>query len=107
MIKPDTIGQYTGWKNTRYKNRKKEKVFEKDILKGICIEDYGEESISIGYVFWSRSFHSFLVAAKTNKGKKYCIPLRDFILIHDNLKYSIEIIGNKYDNPELLKEVSK
>lgn len=77
---PETIGQYTGLKD---KNGKK--IFEGDIVKTynneICIVIYNYNQFGLSVV---------------DKSKTY--GWVDFI------EYNLEIIGNIWDNPELLKE---
>ena len=81
MVDPSTVGQYTGLKD---KNGRE--IFEGDIIKAktfnypLCIEwDRGE------CAFVMRSTHSGATCG---------------------FMWEIEIIGNIYDNPELLKEES-
>lgn len=82
---PDTLGQYTGLTD---KNGKR--IFEGDILN--IVDEYGNSCI------WSVDYKesAFYV---NQKGVNYSTYLGDF----NNSCYDIEVIGNIYDNPELLE----
>ncbi len=79
-VDPDKVGQYTGLHD---KNGKE--IYEGDIIKAktfnypLCIE-------------WDRGECAFVMRS-THSGATY------------GFMWEIEIIGNIYDNPELLKEV--
>lgn len=75
---PETVGQYTGLTD---KNGKK--IFEGDIVKN---------SRDVGLLYYKEKNSAFTV-----KGWEY-----GYWLWHD--KEDIEVIGNIYDNPELLQE---
>lgn len=77
-VNPETVGQYTGLTD---KNGKK--IFEGDIVKN---------SRDVGLLYYKEKNSAFTV-----KGWEY-----GYWLWHD--KEDIEVIGNIYDNPELLKE---
>lgn len=77
---PHTIGQYTG-----LTDKKGKKIFEGDIVKN---------SRDVGLLYYKEKNSAFTV-----KGWEY-----GYWLWHD--KEDIEVIGNIYDNPELL-EVEK
>lgn len=81
-VSPDTIGQYTG-----LKDKNGEEIFEGDVL----TDKFG----SIGVVEWRN--YGFVV----NFGDV------DIFLISDCFddSYQMWAIGNKHDNPELLKGV--
>lgn len=81
----NTVGQYTGLKD---KNRKE--IYEGDILK------FSEVDTAI--VQWNEKYAYFMVK-----------PIQDYYFDSDVLGHAIEyskveVIGNIYDNPELLKE---
>lgn len=87
-VNPDTVGQYTG-----LKDKNGTKIFEGDIVK------YHTESISfkrdtIGVV----EYYNGTFGIVTDKGKH-------FLSFHNMSAYvrCIEVIGNIYDNPELLE----
>ncbi|MCB5881041.1 YopX family protein [Lachnospiraceae bacterium EP-SM-12S-S03] len=99
-IDPDTICQFTGLTD---KNDKK--IWENDILRysheyeGSPFLKEGEDvKYRVGAVFWSEWRGSWAVCGR---GKKKCIN-------NDVFKYNrnpnrTEVIGNVFDNPELLE----
>lgn len=82
----DTVGQYTGLDD---KNGKK--IYEGDIVKFRFKTDREEYPDLIGYIEYQTTFTAFRIMS--NKGS-FKIDVLD-------LKF-IEVIGNIYDNPELL-----
>lgn len=93
IVIPETIGQYTGLTD---KNSKK--IFEGDIVREYMenIEnEYDYHCFDCGRVFWYQQQSQFL---RTSKG----FP-EDCDKITDNREY--EVIGNIYDNPELLEKM--
>lgn len=86
-IDRETVGQYTG------KNAKNDKqIYEGDILK-----DFAGD---VGYVIWNDKSACFTVVGCNDYGDfsdnlgKDCVPTDVWF----------EVIGNIYDNPELIKE---
>ena len=79
----DTIGQYTGMVD--YVGNK---VYEGDVLR----LHLGTNEI-IGYVEYNDYYGQFVFCQGTKKNTFACI-----------FPKNIEIIGNKYDNPELINE---
>lgn len=84
QVEPETVGQYTGLCD---KNGKK--IFEGDICKAyICIADTVEKEV-IGTICFEDGTFEF----KCEHDNVYIYPLLEVL----------EVIGNIYDNPELLK----
>lgn len=98
-VKPDTICQYTGLTD---KNGKK--IFEGDILRGFqypfCCD--GEYNYYAEIIFENCSFMTY-----THKNPSSCvrgISAGNTDLMEDWVSEDWEVIGNIYDNPELLEE---
>lgn len=81
----ETIGQYT-----KLKDKKRKEIYEGDIVKGLFNDQ--EEPEMIGTVVYSDCQASYIVIAKNSDEWE--------------LRYldELEVIGNIYDNPKLLKE---
>lgn len=78
-IEPNTVGQYTGLRDTDGRE-----IYEGDIVRTSVAKD------AIGVVEWNNDQASFVVHMK---GRTQCYPLSK----------SDKIIGNIHDNPELLR----
>lgn len=92
-VLPETVGQYTGLtdKNGR-------KVFERDIIK--AKNPYTDE-IYIGIVEWGNFYAfgvGFVILWDTDADNDISPSL--FYWVHD---VGVEVVGNCYDNPELIK----
>lgn len=103
IVIPDTIGQFTGLCD---KNGKK--IFEWDILseeeKEYSLEEYGEKVVGTHnlVVYWNEKACGFWVR-RTDKPKgKIYVPEEPLC---ESLAEELEIVGNKWDNPELLEEL--
>lgn len=88
LVVPDTVGQFTG-----LVDKNGVKVFEGDIVR-ICDSDYEEYSDT-----QVKFAHG--VFGVDNWTKKTLTTL-SFFLTGGDSEYSVEVIGNRYDNPELL-----
>lgn len=89
-VKANTVGQYTG-----IKDKNGDKIFEGDILR-FMIPDTGEWSKNITEIYWGDSGWYFK-EIRPNGG---CTEPDIF---SECMGKEYEIIGNIYDNPELLK----
>lgn len=85
FVIPETVGQYTGLTD---KNDKK--IFEGDIVK--VLDEFDHKVIYL-IDYKDASF------CANQKGVNFSIYLSEF----NTGRYSIEIMGNIYDNPELLE----
>lgn len=89
-VNPDTVCQYTG-----LKDRKGKDVYENDIIEA---EIYDNEYD----IFWVR----FLIVWDKRRLRLKCLDEGDI----DELEYldeseaTIKVLGNKWDNPELLED---
>lgn len=91
-VDPDTLCQYTGLtdKNGR-------KIWENDIVNcWTCIDigDFANYRVEIGYV--EMNYGSF--GLHRIQDDTYCRPFKDYFE-----GYNLHIIGNIFDNPELLE----
>ena len=82
-IKPETLGQYTG-----LKDKNGTKIFEGDIIKGTIVSAWAKDVIVCVVEYQKDGF----VSISENKWKHKLMFAKD-----------IEVIGNIYDNPDLLE----
>ena len=83
-VDPETVGQYTG-----LKDKNGIKIYEEDIV-------IDREDEVIGKIVWNKEEASFYFSILFEKGTYEEEKLNDWV-------DEIEVIGNIYDNPELLK----
>ena len=82
-----TIGQYIG-----IKDKNDEKIFKDDIVR-IFSNNYDEEEI--------------LVVKYDNSSAQFVLESDSLCVTFDNVyNYEVEVVGNIYDNPELLEEIA-
>lgn len=89
IVDPSTIGEYTGLKDKHGKM-----IFEGDIVKYTQKYELSGNVVMVGTVKWSECYAGWCVTNFTN-------GLADRFLT--NAQCRIEVIGNKFDNPELLR----
>lgn len=89
-VNPDTIGQYTGLKD---KNGKE--IYEEDVVK---ITNKNSKVILIkpliAQIVWSEEYLAYILITTSIKDA--------FENLGDYIDYDIEVIGNVFENPELL-----
>lgn len=90
-IIPDTVGQFTGLKDIHGV-----KVFEGDIIKQYEKTQFGDPVSDFGLVKWDNK-ECMLFRTSTRIGKDRLVTSRDIY----------EVIGNIYDNPDLLEVSDK
>ena len=94
-IIPETVGEYTG-----LKDKNGVKIFEGDIVKGQSLYKYGGFEY-LGVVRWGNQ--NYLIGwLVSNASGDWDLRACSAKISLDNI--TGEIIGNIYDNPELLKE---
>lgn len=92
IIEPETVGQFTGLID---KNGKK--IFEGDII-NYEYETFNKQKILVKYVIQYNADEARFRAELTNDGIMY-----DLLAFRETQKRA-EVIGNIYDNEELLKK---
>ena len=87
-VRPETVGQYIG-----LKDKNKKEIYKGDILKN---------PHRTGVVIWKESMSAFIMNPLS--GECDCEMYGFDIMPEGNILKDTEVIGNKFDNPELLKE---
>ena len=85
----NSIGQFTGFKNLRGKE-----IYEKDIIDFVDYDYDGDEVLCRGEVIFEKGGYHLAKSYATNE-------------LYEYEGEDLEIIGNIYDDPELLKEELK
>lgn len=93
-------------KNTRY-DWMGRKIFEGDIVKAILLP-YNKDGYSVGYIVFERGTFKVYITKSVHKGEytKYAKEDAKTYSIENNFLnrgYVLEVIGNIFDNPELLE----
>lgn len=89
IVLPETVGQYTGLLDKDGK-----KVFEGDIVKVYDNFDYVGETLYVGKVQWDDTFLNWEL--KTSEKTVWQLKNIPSVLYY-------EVIGNVFDNPEMLE----
>lgn len=97
LVDPDTIGQFTG-----LYDKNGDKIYEGDIIK--IVEKFDNEPYNAEVKFYKGVFG---VENWTENTRNRCLTsLNHFMstigLYDDEQEYTVEVIGNVYDNKELL-----
>lgn len=92
-VNPETVGQYTGLKD---KNGRE--IYEGDIVE---VKDRRYELHGIGIVEWDKENGLWMIYFPDTQG---ATMLRDWLPKEYEASLSIKVIGNVYENPELLEE---
>ncbi len=102
-LDPATVGQFTGLQG------KNKRIFEGDIVR-IEHDDYSfdgetiEHRVEEGFIDYDGSMTIGLTVGRYS-GNPVGSPFFHILALTDQIKdWSIEVIGNIHDNPELLKE---
>ena len=94
LVDEDTVGQFTGLKDSSGRE-----IYEGDIVK---VVSYGEESFHVVKYMVEEDYPAFDLDPVLNDGEcnslSYCLG---------DLDTKITVIGNIYDNPELLRLTKK
>lgn len=94
IIEPTTLSQFTGKYDTSGK-----RIFENDIVEIEQFNNYDnyyDFTTLVGYVHWCGG--AFEVLGKETEDDE------PYVWLHDCIQAGIQVIGNRFDNPELLEE---
>ena len=89
QVDPDTVGQFTG-----LTDKNGTKIFEGDIVRAVL-----PKSNAIPEFVWPDMVVGFSEGAFCAMRGRYCTPLYSFAPAVE-----LEVIGNVYDNPELMED---
>lgn len=94
---PETVGQYTG-----HTDKNGVMIFEGDIVKGIAYS-----VTKIGVIVWIDKISSFGVRYAQNLAARENSSILRCAAIGKTDEFVAEVIGNIYDNPELLNAAAQ
>ena len=94
---PETVGQYIG-----HKDKNDQIAFVGDVIRVTTFHDGFSERCHTGAIRFA--FGTYELQIGEMDGKPFDSDILDEIRLSD-VEYEFEVIGNIWDNPELLKEV--
>ena len=89
-VDPETVGQFTGGVEFGLEGAEKRKIFDGDIVQ--VLSGYGGKGV-------------FLVVWNYESAGWYWKHLRGTRMFYGNEAFGMKILGNRWDNPELLEGV--
>lgn len=92
-VDENTIGQYTG-----LRDRNGKEVYECDVVFWIATDMRGRGRGEQGAIFWDKHTMSWAI-----ERDKPCIDGRPCIISRPFDRKHLEVIGNRFDNPELME----
>lgn len=81
QVDPESVGQYTG-----LNDKNEVEIYERDIVGGVLYKDYSEHKGKVQY-----DYNGYRIVTK-DKSLELCLTEK------------LEVIGNIYENPELLEK---
>lgn len=90
-VDPETVGQFTGGVEFSLEGAEKRKIFDGDIVQ--VLSGYGGKGV-------------FLVVWNYESAGWYWKHLRGTRMFYGNEAFGMKILGNRWDNPELLEGTS-
>lgn len=98
QVRPETVGQFTG-----LYDKNKVEIYETDVAKRITSNCYSEETL--GVIKYINGCFVFCYKTKIGECKSHMVKNNSFQdgNAYVTLNYSYEVIGNIYDNKELIE----